>query len=113
MKERGVRGMNHQRGVDDLVMQRLYGDTEEALLRRFLKEHGWRQRKSLDLGEWIAFTYWRFKLRVGRSDQSRLASDTRKGRRQLGAVHPASRSAVAMPVPVHAAGAPAGHHDQG
>ena len=109
IKERGVRGLNHRLGVDDLVMQRLYGGTEEALLKRFVKEHGWRWRKTLNLGQWKAFTYWRFKLRVGRSDQSRLASDTRKGLRQLSAAYPAEHSSVAMPV--HAT-ASSGHHDQ-
>jgi hypothetical protein len=83
LKERGVRGLHHRRGVDDLVMERLYWATPDTLLRRHHKEMGQRHTAELNLGGWKAFTYWLFKLRVNRSDQSRAASDTQKGLRML------------------------------
>ena len=85
LKERSVRGLD-RRGVDDLVMERLYHDNLEVLVRRFCREVGKRYRGTLALNEWKAFVYWLFKLRVALSDQSRLASDTIKGLRQLEAV---------------------------
>ena len=83
LKERGVRGLHHRRGVDDMVMERLYRATPDTLLRRHHREMDQRHTVELSLGGWKAFTYWLFKLRVGRSDQSRMASDTRKGLRML------------------------------
>ena len=97
LKEQSSRGITHRRGVDDGIMQRLYGATEEVLLRRFSLEHGRRYRKTLTLGQWKAFVYWLFKLRLGRSDTSRLASDTRKGLRYLNAISQVRRSFAISP----------------
>jgi hypothetical protein len=91
LKERRVRGVYHRRGVDDVVMERLYGDTMEVLVRRFCREGKKRYRGALSQVEWRSFVYWLFKLRVARSDQSRLASDTNKGLRQLESVRRARR----------------------
>ena len=41
------------------------------------------RKASKTLAEDNAFTYWLFKMRVGRSDAARTASDTRKGLRML------------------------------
>lgn len=79
-------------------MQRLYGDTTPMLLRRFYQARAQRRRQSLSLREWKAFIYWLFKLRVARSDQSRMASDTRKGLRRLQALVPARHDWAALPV---------------
>ena len=99
LKERGVRGLSYPHGVEDTVMQRLYGETTPTLLRRFYQAHAQRRRQSLSLSEWKAFTYWLFKLRVERSDQSRMASDTRKGLRRLQALVPARHDWAALPMP--------------
>jgi hypothetical protein len=69
-------------------MVRLYGDTTGVLLRRYYREMGRRFRGSLTLSDWKSFTYWLFKRRLARSDQSRIASDTRKGLRQLHTLRP-------------------------
>jgi hypothetical protein len=78
-KERGVRGLQDAHGEIDLVCQRLYRASLSQLLRRFRKEREERTSVKFLLTDWKAFTYWLFKLRVGRSDTSRTASDTRKG----------------------------------
>ena len=93
IKESGLRGVSHRRGVDDLVMRRLYGDDLDTLIRRFYQSVGKRYTKTMTLAGWKTFVYWLFRLRVAQSDQSRLASDTTKGLRQLEAV----RSGAAAP----------------
>ncbi len=78
LKRLGVRGRNDGAGVQDLVMQRLYGADTIPLVRRFNRERGHTRTVRFTLTDWKAFTYWLFKLRVGRSDSARTASDTRK-----------------------------------
>jgi hypothetical protein len=82
-KERGVSGLQHPMGVQDIVMHRLYRADYAALMRRFRREQGRRPSAKLPLAEWKELTYWLFKRRVGSSDSSRTASDTRKGLRML------------------------------
>ncbi len=79
LKQLGVRGRNDGAGVQDLVMQRLYGADMISLVRRFNRERGHARTVRFTLTDWKALTYWLFKLRVGRSDSARTASDTRKG----------------------------------
>ena len=79
LKLLGVRGRNDGAGVQDLVMRRLYGADMTSLVRRFNRERGHPRTVRFTLTDWKAFTYWAFKLRVGRSDSARTASDTRKG----------------------------------
>lgn len=82
-KERGVRGLRHPFGVQDLVAERLYRADLETLLRQFQRERGRARRIRLTLGEWRAFTYWLFERRLRESDRARAASDTRKGLKML------------------------------
>ena len=102
LKQRGVRGLQHYGGVDDTVMERLYGDTQEVLLRRFQQNDGRHAQSKVTMSEWKAFTYWLFKLRLGRSDQARVASDVRKGLRKLHELRGTAaldRENVALPLP--------------
>ena len=78
LKQLGIRGRNDGAGAQDLVMQRLYGAAMTPLVRRFNRERGHSRSVRFTLTDWKAFTYWLFKLRVGRSDAARTASDTRK-----------------------------------
>ena len=82
-KERGVRGLRHPFGVQDLVAERLYRADLGTLLRQFQRERGRGRRVRLTLAECRAFTYWLFKRRLRLSDQARAASDTRKGLKML------------------------------
>ena len=59
-------------------MRRLYGADMISLVRRFNRERGHPRTVRFTLTDWKSFTYWLFKLRLGRSDSARTASDTRK-----------------------------------
>ncbi len=78
-KERGVRGLRHPVGVQDLVAERLYRADLGALVRRFQRERGRGRSMRLSLADLRELTYWLFKRRLAGSDQARAASDTRKG----------------------------------
>jgi hypothetical protein len=65
-------------GFDDSY-QRLYGASQEALLRRFRDEKGYPQGDDITLDQLQEFTYWLFKYRLSNCDKARVASDTRKG----------------------------------
>jgi hypothetical protein len=78
-KERGVRGLHHPIGVQDLVYERLYRADLKTLMRRFRQERDERPRVKFSLTEWKEFTYSLFKHRVEHQDSSRIASDTHKG----------------------------------
>ena len=69
-------------GFDDSY-QRLYGASEEALLRRFRDEKGYSQSDDITLDQLQEFTYWLFKYRLGNCDRARVASDTKKGMEYL------------------------------
>ncbi len=85
-KERGVRGLRHPFGVQDIVSERLYHADFITLVRRFQREQGRGRSMRFSLSDWRELTYWLFKLRVAGSDQARLASDTRKGLDMLNAI---------------------------
>ncbi len=78
-KERGVRGLHHPIGVQDLVYERLYRADLKTLMRRFRQERDERPSVKFSLTEWKEFTYSLFKHRVEHQDSSRIASDTHKG----------------------------------
>jgi hypothetical protein len=65
------------------VYQRIYGATRAALLKRFRREKGYPQLKSISLTELKEFTYWLFKYRLKNCDKARVASDTKKALEQL------------------------------
>lgn len=94
LKERGVRGLSSPEGILDAVTSRLYRANHATLVRRFRKERGLPASVKFSLAEWKALTYWLFKLRLSRSDSSRIASDTRKGLRMLGQLRNGSDDAL-------------------
>jgi hypothetical protein len=65
------------------VYQRIYGATKTTLLKRFRREKGYPQLKSISLTELREFTYWLFKYRLKNCDKARVASDTKKALGQL------------------------------
>jgi hypothetical protein len=65
------------------VYQRIYGATRATLLKRFRREKGYPQLKSISLTELKEFTYWLFKYRLNNCDKARVASDTKKALGQL------------------------------
>ena len=65
------------------VYQRIYGATRATLLKRFRRERGYPQLKSIGLTELREFTYWLFKYRLKNCDKARVASDTKKALEHL------------------------------
>jgi len=82
-KERRTLGLNKEPDYDNEVYRRIYGATKTVLLKRFRREKGYRQLKSIGLTELKEFTYWLFKHRLKQCDKARVASDTKKALQQL------------------------------
>jgi len=82
-KERRALGYNTEHDVVNEVYRRIYGATKAVLLKRFRREKGYPQVKSISLTELKEFTYWLFKYRLRQCDKARIASDTKKALHQL------------------------------
>ena len=82
-KERISHGLRDSEDIAEVAYQRLYGDTQEALLKAFRRELGHPESSSIYLTELKELTYWLFKRRVDSADSSRVASDTKKGLERL------------------------------
>ena len=89
-KERQTLGLNKEPDYDNEVYRRIYGATKAVLLKRFRREKGYRQLKSISLTELREFTYWLFKYRLKQCDKARVASDTKKALQQLNINRPSS-----------------------
>jgi len=77
-KERVSLGLSTRAPVSDTVFGRIYGHPRSTLLGEFRQEaHDDVALDSPD-NELKAFTYWLFRLRLQKSEPSRVASDTRK-----------------------------------
>jgi hypothetical protein len=81
-KEWRTSGYNEHK-VTNEVYQRIYGATKASLLKRFRREKGYPQLRSISLTELKEFTYWLFKYRLSNCDKARVASDTKKALGQL------------------------------
>ena len=77
-KERHLSGYNKAHETADETHRRIYNATQAALLKRFRKERGYSQLKSITIAELKEFTYWLFKYRLRDSEKARIASDTKK-----------------------------------
>jgi len=82
-KERRTLGLNKEHDYDNETYRRIYGATRTVLLKRFRREKGYPQLKSISLTELKEFTYWLFKYRLNHCDKARVASDTKKALTQL------------------------------
>ncbi len=89
-KERQTLSLNKEPDHDNEVYRRIYGATKAVLLKRFRRERGYRQLKSISLTELKEFTYWLFKYRLKQCDKARVASDTKKALQQLNINRPSS-----------------------
>ncbi len=89
-KERQTLSLNKEPDYDNEVYRRIYGATKAVLLKRFRREKGYRQLKSISLTELKEFTYWLFKYRLKQCDKARVASDTKKALQQLNLNRPSS-----------------------
>ena len=82
-KERRILGYNKEHDSINEVYRRIYGATRAILLKRFRREKGYSQVRSISLTELKEFTYWLFKYRITQCDKARVASDTKKALEQL------------------------------
>jgi len=82
-KEKRTSGYNKEHNLTNEVYQRIYGATKATLLKRFRREKGYPQLRSISLTELKEFTYWLFKYRLKQCDKARVASDTKKALEQL------------------------------
>ena len=82
-KERRTSAYNNEHNLVNEVYQRIYGATRTILLKRFRREKGYPQLKSISLTELKEFIYWLFKYRLKQCDKARGASDTKKALEQL------------------------------
>ena len=82
-KEKRTLGYNKERDTVNEVYRRIYGATKAVLLKRFRRERGYPQTKSITLTGLKEFTYWLFKYRLKQCDKTRVASDTKKAMEQL------------------------------
>ena len=77
-KERWASGYSREGDVTNEAHRRIYGATKAILLRRFRRDKGYPQLKSISLTELKEFTYWLFKYRLIHCDKAKVASDTKK-----------------------------------
>ena len=82
-KERWTAGYSNEYDISDEVFQRIYEATKNALLKRFRREKGYPQRRSITLTGLKEFTYWLFKYRLQECDKAKVASDTKKALKRL------------------------------
>ncbi|MFC1915460.1 hypothetical protein ACFLW4_02045 [Chloroflexota bacterium] len=82
-KERRVLGYSRERDATNEIYRRIYGTNKATLLKRFRREKGYPQLKSITLSGLKEFTYWLFKYRLEHCDKAKVASDTKKALQQL------------------------------
>ena len=82
-KERRVFGYGKEHDATNEAYRRIYGTNKATLLKRFRREKGYPQLKSITLTELKEFTYWLFKYRLNQCDKAKVASDTKKALEQL------------------------------
>ncbi len=91
-KERRVLGQNDEQSINDEAHRRIYGKTQQELLKCFRRESKSPQSRSISLAELKEFTYWLFKYRLLHNDKARIASDTKKALQWL------NKNTVSSPV---------------
>ena len=82
-KEQQNLGYNNEDNIAGEAYRRIYGATQTVLLKRFRREKGYPQLRSISLAELKEFTYWLFKYRLEHCDKARVASDTKKALKWL------------------------------
>jgi hypothetical protein len=85
-----IKDARSEESARDPVFERIYGRTQDDLLREFRTERGLRHTAHIALGELREFQYWLFKFRVKNQEPARVASDTRKALAQLSRIDAAA-----------------------
>ena len=82
-KEKWAAGLCKENDAANEIYRRIYGASKAILLRRFRKDKGYPQPRSISLTELKEFTYWLFKHRLKQCDKAKMASDTKKALKWL------------------------------
>ena len=82
-KRRVSKGNLYQEDFSEEAFARIYHAPRSTLLGTFRQEKGYPAKRSMSVCESKEFTYWLFKHRLRISDKAKVASDTRKGLKQL------------------------------
>ena len=82
-KERHANGLSYRRDEEDETFNRIYGETESALLKLFRREKHYPLSGAINITRLKEFTYWRFKYRLKKCEKAKVASDTQKALRWL------------------------------
>tara|TARA_Y100001934_G_C12292879_1_gene745772 strand:- start:913 stop:1590 length:678 start_codon:yes stop_codon:yes gene_type:complete len=70
------------------IFNKIYGDSDINLIKKFFKSKNKRTKKKFSLTEYKELTYWLFHFRIQNSDKAKLASDTKKAIKQLKSMEP-------------------------
>ena len=89
-------GNTYRDDFSDEAFERIYRAPKTSLLVAFRDERGYAPGEAMELTEAKEFTYWLFKYRLMTSDKAKIASDTKKGLRQLQQMEESSRSKVRL-----------------
>lgn len=81
-KEQRILGYEEDAVIEE-VYKRIYGETRTTLVKQFRQGWGYPQSHRFSLTDLKEFTYWLFKYRLSRCDKARVASDTKKGLKEL------------------------------
>ena len=76
-------GNRYQQDFSEEAYLRIYQTPRNTLIKMFREDKGYQSKRSMSLTEYKEFTYWLFKYRLKISDKEKVASDTRKGLKQL------------------------------
>ena len=76
-------GNQYQNDFWDEALSRIYRESPCVLLLQFRDDKGYLDNEELTMEQSTEFNYWLFKYRMRTSDKAKVASDTRKGLKQL------------------------------
>ena len=76
-------GVHYEDDWSENAFLKIYGSSRPALLETYWSERYDIKGMALSVQEYKEFTYWLFKHRLSKSDKAKIASDTRKGLKQL------------------------------
>ena len=82
-KRHASNGVQYREDFSEEVFAKIYRASREELLEKFREDAAAAAMRSMSLSQSREFTYWLFKRRLKTLDNSKVASDTRKGLEQL------------------------------
>ncbi len=90
-------GNQYQNDFSEEALSRIYRESPLVLLRQFREDKGYPDSGELSMEQSTEFNYWLFKYRMKTSDKAKVASDTRKGLKQLHEMMASDKVGVMVP----------------